>query len=137
VPTNNVIVDTGPLIVLSDKARWFFGDSWLTAMGEEEVQGLVPPEVAVEFLRGTPDLTRAEWWLSRMTIVETGPDVARRAGRLLRSTRDSGISVVDALVVQHAISRNCGILTSDPRDLRRLRDISGVDIDIFELPWPA
>jgi predicted nucleic acid-binding protein len=124
------------LIVLADKAQPAYGAGWLAAMRAAGTQGFVPPEVIVEFLRSTPDLTRAQWWLSRLSLVETHPELARRAGRLLRNARDSGISVVDALVVQHAIDRECGILTSDAGDLRKLAAASGADVDILELPWP-
>ncbi|HVA24028.1 MAG TPA: hypothetical protein VMW62_06495 [Chloroflexota bacterium] len=50
--------------------------------------------------------------------------------------RDPTISVVDAQVVQHAIDENAVVLTSDPRDLRRLAGVSGLNVPILELPWP-
>jgi len=55
---------------------------------------------------------------------------------LLRQVRDPTISVVDAQVVQHAIDENAVVLTSDPRDLRRLAGVSGLNVPILELPWP-
>lgn len=69
-----------------------------------------------------------------LVLAECGPppelseDVARRAGRLLASSKMN--VTVDALVVAEAIERAPAVvLTSDPDDLRRLADgVGGVVI---------
>ena len=135
--TNRLVVDSGPLIVLCDKARWSRTQAWLEAMRLSQVVAVVPPAVITEFLHGTPDWRRAVWWLSHMRSVETTSDICRAAGLLLRLTRDSGVSAVDAHVVQHALNLNANILTSDPRDIQLLLDAAGAKNEVFELPWPS
>jgi hypothetical protein len=92
--------------------------------------------VATEFVRGARDRVRAQWWLAHLNGLDTTYDVGRRAGLLLRLVNDAEVSVVDAQVVQHAASLGAAVLTSDPNDLRRLIQASGISVPIYELPWP-
>lgn len=113
-----LILDAGAVIALARgdaRAR-----AYVVRAVEIGADVYVPPVVVAETVRGDGPKDAGVNRVLRAVgeIPPTTEEVARAAGRLLGKTRSK--ATVDALVVAEALLRSARVLTSDPRDLRRL-----------------
>jgi predicted nucleic acid-binding protein len=97
-----------------------------TQLADAEV--VTSASTLVEVLRGGAKDARVHRALSRVTVVPIGPDEGRAAGELLGRTGLSGQRcALDALLATVALAqpRPVVLLTSDPKDMRRLTEEPG------------
>ena len=109
-------LDTGALIAFERRDRGL-----MAHLKEAERRGetlTVPTVVLAEAWRGGPRAARIARLLEACTIEPLLEDLARLAGESLKGIEALG--AVDAVVVASAAGRRDRILTSDPKDLRRL-----------------
>ena len=120
-------LDTGALIAASrnDRSFWAF---WKEAL----VRGVVPviPAPALAQAWRNPRQARLAQVVKACWVEPLDETLARSAGELCGRARTS--DVVDAAVVAGAAQRGDAVLTSDPRDLRRLAAIVGA-VEVIKL----
>jgi hypothetical protein len=80
----------------------------------------VPAPVLSQAWRGDPRQVGLARVLKGCAVTPTDEDTARRAGVLLGQSGTS--DAVDAIVVVTALNLHAVVVTSDPKDLRRLGD---------------
>lgn len=107
--------DTGMLIALERRRRR--AEEFLVWAREQRVVPVVPTPVVLEWWRGRND--RREDILSIVRVEPLSEQLARVGGEALAAVR--GATPVDAAVMASAASRGDVVLTSDARDLERLR----------------
>ncbi len=121
----NLVLDAGALIAIDRDDRQVAG---LIELGRRAAAGLVTtaPVIGQVWRNGARQarLVRA---LPMIDVRPVGLDDAKSAGDLLRHTSSS--DVVDALVALVALPGD-QVLTSDPRDLKRLVRARKVDTTI-------
>ena len=119
-PMNRLILDSGAVIALSrNDAR---ARAVIAAARERSAFVAIPSVVLAETVRGAAtDALVNRVVTSVAAIAPAHESTGRLAGALL--AKADSRSTIDALVVATAIENGGGIvLTSDPRDLRRLAD---------------
>jgi len=120
-------LDAGALIAAdrNDRSFWAF---WK----EASVRGVVPviPAPALAHAWRTPHQARLAQVVKACWVEPLDETLARSAGELCGRARTS--DVVDAAVVAGAAQRGDAVLTSDPRDLRRLAAIVGA-VEVIKL----
>ena len=103
--------------------------AFLASARNRDARVVVSAVTLAEVVRGGPRDAPAHRVLARVTQLPVSPDLGRQAGELLGSTGVAD-ATVDALVAATALEQSGPVLvlTSDPRDLRRLtasrRDVS-------------
>ena len=120
-------LDTGALIAAdrNDRSFWAF---WKEAL----VRGVVPviPAPALVKAWRNPRHARLAQVVKACWVEPLEETLAKSAGELCGRARTS--DVVDAAVVAGAARRGDAVLTSDPRDLRRLAAIVGA-VEVIKL----
>lgn len=113
-----ITYDTGALLAAerNDRRMWALHAGYL----DLETVPTVPAPVLAEAWRGGP----RQAWLSRLlamcTVEPMTEEQARRVGELAgRAAHDN---VIDVTVVEGAVRRGDGVVTSDPADIRRIAD---------------
>ena len=121
-------LDTGALIAAerNDPGFWAFFKEVL----EREVVPVVPGPVLLQAWRG-PRQARLAQVVNACFVEPLEESLARTAGELLGRAKVS--DVVDAAVVASAAGRGDIVLTSDPRDLRRLAAVAVGTVEIIRL----
>lgn len=123
-----LVYDTGALLAAErgDRTMWALHRRNLDRAG----QAVVPAVVLGQAWRGgpQPQLSR----LLKGCVIESFDENAGRAvGRLLR---DAGTcDVVDAHVMLTALRYRAAVLTSDPKDLRRLADATKFRLQLHQV----
>ena len=115
------ILDTGALIAFEKSRRAF-----VALLDEARLVGIavrVPTVVVAEAWRGGRRSARIARLLSTCHVDPLLEPVARMAGEALASVRSA--TVIDAIVVASGVVRGAHVVTSDPDDLRPLRDHLG------------
>ena len=107
--------DTGMLIALERKRRR--AEEFLLRAREQRIVPVVPADAVVEWWRGRSD--RREAILAMVNVEALSEKLARLAGEALAAV--PGATAIDAVVMASAALRGGVVLTSDPRDLERLR----------------
>ena len=125
-----VTYDTGALLAgeRNDRAMWALHKGILA----EDVVPVVPATVLAQAWRGGRRQQNLVRLLKACRIDELDDEAARRAGTLLG--RAGGADVVDASVVDGAIRRGDGIVTSDRNDILHLAQAGGrprIRIDVI------
>lgn len=120
-------LDAGALIAAdrNDRAFWAF---WKEAAG----RGVVPviPAPALAQAWRTPRQARLHRVVKACWVEPLDETLAKSAGELCGRAKTS--DVVDAAVVAEASRRGDVVLTSDPRDLRRLAAVAGT-VEVIKL----
>jgi len=98
------------------------------ALLAEEVVPTVPAPVLAEAWRGGSRQASLVRLLAMCDVEEMTESQAKQVGVL--AGRSGHTSVVDLTVVEGAIRRGDGIVTSDPRDIRRIADAARASISI-------
>lgn len=107
--------DTGMLIALERRRRR--AEEFLLRAREQRIVPVVPADVVVEWWRGRTD--RREAILALVNVEPLSHELACIAGEALAAVRSA--TAIDAIVMASAASRGDVVLTSDLRDLERLR----------------
>ena len=108
-------LDTGALIAgeRNDRSFWVF---WSESVAREIVP-VIPAAALAQAWRG-PRQARLAQIMNACTVEPLDEALAKSAGELCAKAKVSDI--VDASVIASAARRGDAVLTSDPRDLRRL-----------------
>ena len=117
-------LDTGALIAAerNDRSFWAF---WSETVAREIVP-VIPAVVLAQAWRGSRQARLAQI-MNACTVEPLDEALAKSAGELCAKAKVS--DVVDAAVIASASRRGDAVLTSDPRDLRRLASQTpGVEI---------
>lgn len=121
-------LDTGALIAAerNDRAFWAF---WK----EASCRGVVPvvPAAALAQAWRSPRQARLAQVVKACFVEPLEESLAKAAGELLGRAKAS--DVVDAAVVAGAAGRGDAVLTSDPRDLRRLAAVAIGTVQVIKL----
>jgi predicted nucleic acid-binding protein len=121
-------LDTGALIAAerNNRAFWaFFKEAF-----EREVVPVIPAPVLAQAWRG-PRQARLAQVVKACFVEPLEERLAKTAGELLGRAKVS--DVVDGTVVAGAARRGDVVLTSDPRDLRRLAAVAVGSVEIIRL----
>ncbi len=123
-----VTLDTGALIAAerNDRAFWAF----FKEASEREVVPVIPAPVLAQAWR-SPRQARLAQVVKACFVEPLEEGLAKTAGELLGWAKVS--DVVDAAVVAGAAGRGDVVLTSDPRDLRRLASVAVGTVEIIKL----
>ena len=73
-----------------------------------------------ELFAGRNDAGRLRAFLERFEEIYVGPEIAERAGRLLRET---GIDLADGLIAATALEHRLTLVTRNPRDFQPVRGL--------------
>ncbi len=121
-------LDTGALIAAerNDRAFWAF---WKEA-SERGVVPVVPAAALAQAWR-SPRQARLAQVVKACFVEPLEESLAGAAGELLG--RAKAYDVVDAAVVAGAAGRGDAVLTSDPRDLRRLAAVAIGTVQVIKL----
>lgn len=124
-----VTYDTGALIAAdrNDRAMWALHAGFMA----EEVTPTVPAPVLAEAWRGGSRQANLARFLSLCVIENMDADQAKTVGTL--AGRASHDDVVDVTVVEGAIRRRDGIVTSDASHMRKILDSSRSRLHIEEV----
>lgn len=117
-------LDTGALIAgeRNERSFWAF---WSESVAREIVP-VIPAAALAQAWRG-PRQARLAQIVNACTVEPLDEPLAKSAGELCAKAKVSDI--VDASVIASAALRGDAVLTSDPRDLRRLAShASGVEV---------
>jgi hypothetical protein len=125
---NGVTYDAGALLA-ADR-----NDRLLVALHRRTLQRRIAPTVPAPVLaqawRGGPQPSLS-WLLSGCQIEDMDEPRARVAGALCGAAGTS--DVVDAVVVAGALARHDAVVSSDPRDLRRLAAALDAQLEIHRI----
>jgi hypothetical protein len=121
-----VTYDTGALVAAerNDRRMWALHAAFLA----EEVVPTVPAPVLAEAWRGTGRQASLARLLAMCEVEAMTESQAKQIGVLVG--RSGHPNIVDVGVVEGAIRRGNGIVTSDPRDIQRVADGAGTKINI-------
>jgi predicted nucleic acid-binding protein len=121
-------LDTGALIAAdrNDRAFWAF----FKEASNREVVPVIPAPVLAQAWR-SPRQARLAQLVKACSVEPLEEGLARAAGELL--ARATASDVVDAAVVAGAARRGDAVLTSDPRDLRRLAAAAVGTVEVIKL----
>ena len=121
-------LDAGALIAAdrNDRAFWAF----FKEASERQVVPVIPAPVLAQAWR-SPRQARLAQLVNACFVEPLEDDLARAAGELLGRAKAS--DVVDAAVVAGAAGRGDVVLTSDPRDLRRLAAEAVGTVEVIKL----
>ncbi len=113
--TDRLVLDAGALIALerNDRRMW----ARLDAAADASLEVVVPAGALAQVWRGTPNQARLSQALKR-TRRGGFDNIARASGELCQAARTS--DPIDAAVVLNATGTTSVIITSDPKDIRRL-----------------
>ncbi len=115
-----VVYDAGVLVAADRNARWAWAEHRVRL--EMGLVPLVPSNVVAQVSR-SPRQAQLRRFLSGCEIQPFDEARAHRAGALLAKARTS--DVVDASVVELAITAGADVVTTDPHDIDRLVAASG------------
>ena len=121
-----VTYDTGALVAAerNDRRMWALHAAFLA----EEVVPVVPAPVLAEAWRGGARQAGLARLLAMCDVEPMGEEQARRVGVLAgRAAHDD---VVDVAVVEGAIRRNDGVVTSDQDHIRRIANAARVRLRV-------
>ena len=121
-----VTYDTGALLAAerNDRRLWALHAGFLA----EEVAPTVPAPVLAQAWRGGAKQESLSRLLALCVVEPMSEEQARAVGRLASRTHQE--DVVDLTVVEGALRRRDAIVTSDPRDIRRIAAAVGQDVTI-------
>jgi predicted nucleic acid-binding protein len=121
-----VTYDTGALVAAerNDRRMWALHAAFLA----EEVIPTVPAPVLAEAWRGTGRQASLARLLAMCEVEAMGEIQAKQIGLLVG--RSGHPNIVDVAVVEGAVRRGDGIVTSDPRDIERIADAAATKITI-------
>jgi len=121
-----VTYDTGALLAAerNDRRMWALHAGFLA----EEVAPTVPAPVLAQAWRGGGRQASLSRLLALCQVEPMSEAQAREVGSLARRSRHD--DVVDLTVVEGAARRRDAIVTSDPRDLRRIAAAAGRELAI-------
>lgn len=113
-----VTYDTGALVAAerSDRRMWALH----AGLVAEEVIPVVPAPVLAEAWRGGGRQARLAQLLAQCAVEALTEDQARRVGAL--AGRAGHDDVVDVTVVEGALRRSDGVVTSNSKDIQRIAD---------------
>lgn len=116
-----VTYDTGALVAAerNDRRMWALHAGFL----EEEVVPTVPAPVLAQAWRGGARQASLSRLLALCVVEPMSEEQARAVGRLASRVRHGDI--VDLAVVEGALRRQDGIVTSDPKDILRIVAAAG------------
>jgi hypothetical protein len=119
-----VTYDTGALLAAerNDRRMWALHAGFLA----EEIVPTVPAPVLAQAWRGGAKQTSLSRLLALCVIEPMSEEQARAVGRLASQSRHD--DVVHLAVVEGALRRRDAIVTSDPRDLRRITAAIGEEV---------
>ncbi len=121
-------LDTGALIAADRNDREFW--AFFKEASEREVVPVIPAPVLAQAWRSSRQARLAQV-VNACFVEPLEESLARTAGELLGRAKVS--DVVDAAVVASAAGRGDIVLTSDPRDLRRLAAVAVGTVEIIRL----
>jgi hypothetical protein len=126
---SGVTYDTGALVAAdrNDRRMWALHAALLS----EEVVPTVPAPVLAEAWRGGSRQASLVRLLAMCEVEEMTEIQAKQVGLL--AGRSGHTSVVDLTVVEGAVRRGDGIVTSDPRDIQRIADAVKARISIVTI----
>jgi hypothetical protein len=121
-----VTYDTGALLAAerNDRRMWALHAGFLA----EEIVPTVPAPVLAQAWRGGAKQASLSRLLALCVIEPMSKEQARAVGRLASQSRHD--DVVDLAVVEGALRRRDAIVTSDPRDLRRITAAIGEEMSL-------
>jgi len=121
-----VTYDTGFLVAAdrNDRRIWALHAAFLA----EEVIPTVPAPVLAEAWRGGARQASLARLLAMCEVEAMTETQAKQIGVLVG--RSGHANVIDVTVVEGAIRRGDGIVTSDPRDMERIADAAATKISI-------
>lgn len=113
--TDRLVLDAGALIALerNDRRMW----ARLDAAADASLEVVVPSGALAQVWRGTPNQARLSQALKQTRLGEFDT-IARAAGELCHAASTS--DPIDAAVVLNAMGTTSVIVTSDPKDIRKL-----------------
>jgi hypothetical protein len=113
--TDRLVLDAGALIALerNDRRMW----ARLDAAADASLELIVPAGALAQVWRGTSNPARLSQTLKETRLGEFDT-IARAAGELCHAARTS--DPIDAAVVLNAMGSTSVIVTSDPKDIRKL-----------------
>jgi hypothetical protein len=123
-----IVYDAGVLLASDRKDRTIWVEH--KARLERGILPIVPSPVVAQVSRSSRQVQLRRMLAGCVVAPLSGTD-AHEAGALLGSTRTR--DVVDAVVVTVAARNNPAILTSDAKDIRRLRGAAKRDLTIIEI----
>jgi predicted nucleic acid-binding protein len=111
-----VTYDTGALLAAerNDRRMWALHAGFLA----EEVVPTVPAPVLAQAWRGGAKQASLSRLLALCAVEPMSEELAREIGRLASRSRHD--DVVDLAVVEGALRRRDAVVTSDPKDIRRI-----------------
>ncbi len=111
-----VTYDTGALVAAerNDRRMWSLHAGFV----EEEAIPVVPAPVLAEAWRGGARQARLAQLLAHCVVEPLSEEQARAVGTIAGRSRHG--DVVDVTVVEGAIRRGDGVVTSDPDDIRQV-----------------
>lgn len=124
-----VTYDTGALIAAerNDRGMWALHAGFLA----EEVAPVVPAPVLAEAWRGGPRQANVVRLLSMCTVEWMTDDQARAVGVLAgRSGHDD---IVDVTVVEGAVRRGDGVVTSNRQHIEKVSQAAGVALRVADV----
>jgi len=121
-------LDTGALIAAERNDREFW--AFFKEASEREVVPVIPAPVLAQAWR-SPRQARLAQVVKACFVEPLEESLAKTAGELLGRAKVS--DVVDAAVVAGAAGRGDVVLTSDPRDLRRLAAVAVGTVEVIKL----
>ena len=121
-------LDTGALISAERNDRGFW--AFFKEASDREVVPVIPAPVLAQAWRG-PRQARLAQVVNACFVESLDEGLAKASGELLGRAKVS--DVVDATVVAGAARRGDAVLTSDPRDLRRLAAVAVGAVEIIKL----
>jgi hypothetical protein len=126
----SVVHDAGVLVAADKSVRRAWADHRVRL--EAGILPMVPATVVAQVSRSAKQV-QLRRLLAGCEIVALGDAAAHRVGALLARSRTS--DVVDASVVDLASIRHADVVTSDPKDLRRLMAASAdaAEMAVFEV----
>lgn len=120
-------LDAGALIAADRNVRSFW--AFLKEAIDRGVVPVIPSPVLVQAWR-TPRQARLAQVVKACWVEPLEESLARSAGELCGTAKTS--DVVDAVVIASAARRGDSVLTSDPKDLRRLVAVTG-SVEVLSL----
>ena len=116
-----VTYDTGALLAAerNDRRMWALHAGFLA----EEVVPTVPAPVLAQAWRGGAKQASLSRLLALCVVESMSEEQARAVGRM--ASRSRHVDVVDLTVVEGALRRGDGVVTSDPKDIRRVATALG------------
>ncbi|HVU00939.1 MAG TPA: hypothetical protein VHE30_04275 [Polyangiaceae bacterium] len=119
-----VTYDTGALVAAerNDRRMWALHAGLLA----EEVVPFVPAPVLAQAWRGGVKQASLSRLLALCAVEPMSEEQARAVGRLAGRAKHE--NVVDVTVVEGALRRKDAVVTSDPRDMKRIAAAVGAEI---------